>query len=67
MDTVDFKKLRKSFTELVESANNIKTKNLGLKPVFAEVPAAFKNFATQITGAVADLKAKLTFDFLDLN
>ena len=54
MHHVDFKKLRKSFTELVDSANIIKNKNDGLKPVFAEVPAALKNY-TQITAAVADL------------
>ena len=65
MEKVDFGKLRKNFTGLVNFAKGLKEKNKNIKPVFSEVPAALKDVATKITTVVSDLKARLTFDFLD--
>ena len=65
MDKVDFTKLKTNFLALVEEAGNLKTRNADLKPVFSEVPAVLKNFAAKVTDKVNQLKAKLTFDFLD--
>ena len=57
--------LKKSFIDLVGFAENLKEKNKNLKPVFADVPAKLKTFATRTTEAMSQVKTKLSFEYLD--
>ena len=65
MNKLNFESLKTNYTQLVDYAGTLRSKNNGIKPVFEEVPKHFKTFAAKFTVAVLDLKAKLTFDFLD--
>ena len=62
---VNFEKLKKNFLDLVDDAGKLRQKNSDLRPVFSEVPATMKSFATKVTDKVSQLKAKLTFEFTD--
>ena len=65
MDQVDFKKLTENYRGLVNFAKGLREKNMGVKSVFENTPSPLKSFATKFTTFVSDMKAKLTFDFLD--
>ena len=65
MNKLNFENLKTNYTLLVDYAWTLRSKNNGIKSVFDEVPLPLKTFSTKFTVAVLDLKAKLTFDFLD--
>ena len=65
LDQVDFKKLTENYRGLVNFAKGLREKNMDVKSVFENTPGHLKSFATKFSTFVSDMKAKLTFDFLD--